>query len=83
MREQQELSDDIVTALGQNTNPVDEEELENDLEALQQESLDEAMLKTGTVPSFPTPATQERKFFFWRRRYNSLCYCHVLTCLPF
>ena len=62
MREQQELSDDIVNALGQNTQPVDEEDLENDLEALQQESLDEAMLKTGTVPSFPTPAQQERKF---------------------
>lgn len=62
MREQQELSDDIVNALGQNANPIDEHELEEDLELLQQEQLDEAMLKTGTVPVLPSPATQERKF---------------------
>ncbi|KAK3182463.1 ESCRT-III subunit protein snf7 [Lecanicillium sp. MT-2017a] len=59
MREQQELSDDIVNALGQNANPIDEHELEEDLELLQQEQLDEAMLKTGTVPVLPSPATQE------------------------
>ena len=32
------------------TEPVDEDELEADLAALEQENLDEKMLKTGTVP---------------------------------
>jgi charged multivesicular body protein 4 len=31
-------------------NQIDEEDLEEELEALQQEQLDEQMLKTGTVP---------------------------------
>lgn len=31
-------------------NQVDEEDLEDELEQLQQEQLDEQMLKTGTVP---------------------------------
>lgn len=33
-----------------NVSTVDEDELEDELEQLQQEQLDEAMLKTGTVP---------------------------------
>ena len=32
------------------TEPIDEDELEADLVALEQENLDEKMLKTGTVP---------------------------------
>ena len=32
------------------TEPIDEDELEADLQALEQENLDEKMLKTGTVP---------------------------------
>ena len=32
------------------TEPIDEDELEADLAALEQENLDEKMLKTGTVP---------------------------------
>lgn len=32
------------------TEPIDEDELESDLAALEQEKLDEQMLKTGTVP---------------------------------
>lgn len=32
------------------TEPIDEDELEADLAALEQENLDEKMLKTGTLP---------------------------------
>jgi len=32
------------------TEPIDEDELEADLAAMEQENLDEKMLKTGTVP---------------------------------
>ena len=32
------------------TEPIDEDELEADLAALEQENLDEKMLKTGTIP---------------------------------
>lgn len=32
------------------TEPIDEDELEADLAALEQENLDEKMLKTGTMP---------------------------------
>ena len=32
------------------TDPIDEDELEADLEALEQENLDKELLKTGTVP---------------------------------
>lgn len=32
------------------TEPVDEEELEDELEAMEQENLDKELLKTGTVP---------------------------------
>jgi charged multivesicular body protein 4A/B len=47
--------------------PIDEADLEEDLERLQQEAVDEQMLKAGTVPSadavnrLPSPAQQERK----------------------
>lgn len=47
--------------------PIDEEELENELEGLEQEQIDERMLKTGTVPvadeinRLPAAANGERK----------------------
>ncbi|KAK2802244.1 ESCRT-III subunit protein snf7 [Emmonsiellopsis sp. PD_5] len=52
LREQHELSDEIVGAI---TNahigePFDETELEQELEGMEQEQIDERMLKTGTVP---------------------------------
>lgn len=52
LREQQALADDIAqvitsTPLGE---PVDEGELEDELANLEQETIDERMLKTGTVP---------------------------------
>lgn len=52
LREQQALSEEIASAIltaGQ-SNAVDEDELEAELEGLEQERIDEAMLKTGTVP---------------------------------
>lgn len=52
LREQNALSEEIVNAITGNTigEPVDEDELEAELEDLQQEQLDEQMLKTGSVP---------------------------------
>ncbi|CAM1500758.1 Fc.00g099200.m01.CDS01 [Cosmosporella sp. VM-42] len=67
LREQNELSEDIVNAITQNSlgNMVDDAELEDELDALQQEALDEQMLNTGNVPvsdavhKMPTPANTE------------------------
>ncbi|MCJ1231339.1 ESCRT-III subunit protein snf7 [Toensbergia leucococca] len=52
LREQHELSEEIGTAITSMpmTDPIDEDELESQLAALEQENLDEKMLKTGTVP---------------------------------
>lgn len=52
LREQNELSEEIVNAITSNSlgNQVDETELEDELEALQEEALAEEMLKSGTVP---------------------------------
>ena len=50
------------------TEPIDEDELEADLAALEQENLDEKMLKTGTMPvadslnKLPKVANGARKF---------------------
>lgn len=52
------------------TEPVDEDELEADLAALEQEKLDEKMLNTGTVPvsdsltRMPAAADGPRKLYF-------------------
>jgi charged multivesicular body protein 4A/B len=52
LREQNSLSEEIVTAIAgaQIGDAIDEDELEDELEAIQQEQLDEKMLKSGTVP---------------------------------
>ncbi|KAH7255695.1 Snf7-domain-containing protein [Fusarium redolens] len=52
LREHNAMSDEIVNAITSNSlgEPIDEDELENELDELQQEQLDEQMLKTGTVP---------------------------------
>ena len=50
------------------TDPIDEDELESQLAALEQENLDEKMLKTGTVPvadslnRLPAGPNGEREF---------------------
>ncbi|KUI58547.1 Vacuolar-sorting protein SNF7 [Cytospora mali] len=52
LREQTALSDEIINAITSNQigDPIDEDELEDELADLQQSALDEQMLKTGTVP---------------------------------
>lgn len=69
LREQNALSDEINEAMiNVSVSNVDETELEDELEQLQQEQLDEAMLKTGTVPvsdavhRLPAAAEGPRKF---------------------
>ncbi|KAI0134120.1 vacuolar-sorting protein SNF7 [Xylariales sp. AK1849] len=69
LREQNTLSEEIVNAITGNQigEPIDEEELDDELEAMQQEQLDEQMLKSGTVPvsdsiqRMPTVANGEIK----------------------
>lgn len=52
LKEQQQLAEEIATAI--TSTPLgeqpDEDELENELDELEQEAIDEQMLKTGTVP---------------------------------
>ncbi|KAI0472767.1 vacuolar-sorting protein SNF7 [Xylariaceae sp. FL0804] len=52
VREQNALSEEIVQAIASNHigEPIDEDDLDRELEDLQQEQLDEQMLKPGTVP---------------------------------
>ncbi|KAI1112658.1 vacuolar-sorting protein SNF7 [Nemania sp. NC0429] len=52
LREQTALSSEILHAITSNTagESLDEDELEEELEALQQEALDKKMLESGTVP---------------------------------
>ncbi|KAK6074346.1 Snf7 family protein [Seiridium cupressi] len=52
LQEQNALSEEIVNAITSNQigEPIDEDELDEELEAMQQEQLDEQMLKSGTVP---------------------------------
>ena len=69
LREQHELTQEIGNAITSMpiTEPIDEDELEADLAALEQENLDEKMLKTGTMPvadslnRLPKAANGERK----------------------
>lgn len=53
LQEQNALSEEIVEAMnGINIgNAIDDQDLEDELEALQQEELDQKMLETGTVPA--------------------------------
>ncbi|KAK9460052.1 Snf7-domain-containing protein [Lipomyces oligophaga] len=58
IREQVALSDEIGQAISQPLGETfDEDELEDELEALQQEELDAKMLNAGTVPSSRLPVT--------------------------
>ena len=52
LREQHELTQEIGNAITSMpiTEPIDEDELQSELEKMEQEALDEKMLKTGTVP---------------------------------
>lgn len=70
LREQNALSEEIVSAITTNAlgETVDDADLEEELEAMQQEQLDESLLKTGTVPvsdqiqRMPAAANGESKF---------------------
>lgn len=83
LRESTAISDEIVEAMNQPGigQTMDESELENELEQLQQEQLDEQMLKTGTVPvadavhKMPSPANAERKFCSPLRAQRRGCLC--------
>ncbi|KAF4121080.1 charged multivesicular body protein 4 [Geosmithia morbida] len=67
LRDQNALSEEIVQAITGNQlgEPIDDMELEDELDQLQQEHLDEQMLKTGNVPTadavnkMPSPAQNE------------------------
>lgn len=52
LREQQALGEEIATAITSAPigDPIDDGELEEELEGLEQEVMDERMLKTGSVP---------------------------------
>jgi len=69
LREQHAIGEEIGEAITQGVanQGLDEGELDDELEAMQQEELDTKMLKTGTVPvsdqvnRLPTPAQGERE----------------------
>ena len=71
LREQHAVGEEIADALTQGSiqTGVDEDELEDELAELQQEELDNKMLKTGTVPvsdqitRLPNAAVGEREYF--------------------
>ncbi|RAH63841.1 ESCRT-III subunit protein SNF7 [Aspergillus aculeatinus CBS 121060] len=70
LREQHQLSEEIAQAITSSsiTEQPDEADLEAELEGLEQEAMDERMLKTGTVPvadqlnRLPAAANGEREF---------------------
>ena len=68
LREQHALGEEIASAI---TNaplgePLDEADLEEELEGMEQEAMDERMLKTGTLPvqGLPAVGNQPREFHF-------------------
>lgn len=80
LRDQNALSEEIVTAItgATITDPVEDLELEEELDQLQQEQLDEAILKMGNVPvadavhKMPTaPANAEREWQSERERVRA------------
>lgn len=70
LREQHQLSEEIAQAITSQSvgEQPDEDELDAELEGLEQEAMDERMLKTGTVPvadqinRLPAAANGEREF---------------------
>jgi charged multivesicular body protein 4 len=70
LEEQHAISNEIASALtqGSTANAVDDDELESELADLQQEELDNTMLKTGSVPvhdqihRMPNVSNAEREF---------------------
>jgi len=64
LSDQRILADEIGNAIAtgpQTGEALDETELEEELEGLEQEALDEKMLKTGSMPVMPSVSTAERE----------------------
>jgi hypothetical protein len=64
LSDQKALADEIGNAIANGPTagePIDEGELDEELSRLEQEDLDEKMLKTGTVPVLPAGANGESK----------------------
>lgn len=70
LREQHALGEEIATAITSTPigEPIDEADLEDELEGMEQEAMDERMLKTGPTPvggelaKAPAVSNQPRKF---------------------
>lgn len=81
LREQNALSEEIVQAITSSHigEPLDEDELDDELEALQQEALDSKMLDSGTVPvtvhKLPSVANSDSTAF----PASSLPYCFSIS----
>lgn len=81
LREQNALSEEIVNAITGNTigEPIDDDELEAELEGMQQEQLDEQMLKTGSVPvsdqiqRVPAVPAGDSKSYYTNHWYIFVC----------
>lgn len=79
LREQNALSEEIVNAITSNQigEAIDDADLEDELEQMQQEQLDEQMLKTGTVPvsdqiqHMPAAANGESKLVIYPTTINN------------
>jgi charged multivesicular body protein 4A/B len=58
LREQHALGEEIANAISSAPigEPIDEDEIENELEGMEQEAIDQRMLETGTVPVANLPA---------------------------
>lgn len=89
LREQHELTQEIGNAITSMplAEPVDEDELQADLDKLEQEALDEKMLKTGTVPvadslnSLPSGPNGACKYFHIPRSVPSAFSLHFFFSL--
>ena len=76
LREQHALGEEIANAITQAPigEPLDEQDLEDELEGMEQEAMDERMLKTGPTPvggelaRAPAVGNQPRKFTILLRR---------------
>lgn len=85
LREQHAIGEEIAEALTQGSvgQGVDEDELDEELEGLQQEQLDEKMLKTGSVPvgdqisSMPDRPVGERECYFEFGKGSAFTNVHV------
>jgi hypothetical protein len=83
LREQHALGEEIATAIAGAPigEPIDEQDLEDELEGLEQEALDEKMLKTGPMPVGGEPAKLPSVGNQPRKCCNTQIETHKLTTL--